>query len=279
MHRYQAFALGCVCLIGLGLTSLGLISMGGCVRALKTSRPPASDETVTRGHLVLHCDFACPERHRLMDELMMLRDELGERLALRPSDAPIDVYLFEQGEAYYRFLEKRFPDFPARRALFVQTDAERTVFAHWGSQVVRDLRHEVTHATLHAMLPDLPLWLDEGLAEYFEVVPDEAGPGKQRLNRPHVEYLQELAGTSGWQPDMQHLQGLQSADKMDQQEYAESWAWVHFLLETDYKRRGLLLQYLVDLQKDQSAMPLSDRLAGTPDQAELALVSHVVSLK
>ena len=32
-----------------------------------------------------------------------------------------------------------------------------------------DLRHECTHALLHAVLPAVPLWLDEGLAKYFEV--------------------------------------------------------------------------------------------------------------
>jgi Protein of unknown function (DUF1570) len=262
--QHRLIAICCAC----------LIVLGGCMQALKTSKPLASDQHIARGQLSLHCDFVCPERQRLMDELVMLRDELVEQLGLPESVAPIEVYLFEQEEVYYRFLEQRFPDFPARPALFVQTDARRTVYAHWGSHLLRDLRHEVTHATLHAILPDLPLWLDEGLAEYFEV-----GPGEGRLNQTHVEYLRNLAGAAGWQPDLLHLEGLQSARKMEHQDYAESWAWVHFLLQTDPNRRGLLLHYLTDLQGTQPAMPLSARLDESLEQAELALAAHVESMR
>ena len=45
-----------------------------------------------------------------------------------------------------------------------------------------DLRHETTHAVLHGLLPMVPLWLDEGLAEYFEA------PEANRLQRhPHFK--------------------------------------------------------------------------------------------
>ena len=35
-------------------------------------------------------------------------------------------------------------------------------------QFEADLRHECTHALLHAALPYVPLWLDEGLASLYE---------------------------------------------------------------------------------------------------------------
>ncbi|GIT30210.1 MAG: hypothetical protein Ct9H300mP1_22560 [Planctomycetaceae bacterium] len=38
-----------------------------------------------------------------------------------------------------------------------------------------DLRHEFTHGVLHSSLKRVPLWLDEGLAEYFEVVGPKPG--------------------------------------------------------------------------------------------------------
>ena len=43
------------------------------------------------------------------------------------------------------------------------------VYTYWGNRIQQDLRHELTHAILHSVLKDVPLWLDEGLAEYFEV--------------------------------------------------------------------------------------------------------------
>ena len=47
------------------------------------------------------------------------------------------------------------------------------VFAYKSKALPVDVRHEGTHGLLHAALPMVPLWLDEGLAEYFEV------PGRQ----------------------------------------------------------------------------------------------------
>ena len=55
-------------------------------------------------------------------------------------------------------------------------------YRHDGSAV--DLRHECTHALLHARLPMVPLWLDEGLAKYFEV------PAEQRaFDHPYFGWL------------------------------------------------------------------------------------------
>ena len=41
-----------------------------------------------------------------------------------------------------------------------------------GDHLRTDLRHELTHALLHGVLKDVPLWLDEGLAGFFELPPD-----------------------------------------------------------------------------------------------------------
>ena len=47
----------------------------------------------------------------------------------------------------------------------METDTRLTVYAYWGDRVAEDLRHEVTHGYLHTMVPHVPLWLDEGLAQ------------------------------------------------------------------------------------------------------------------
>ena len=54
-----------------------------------------------------------------------------------------------------------------RRAFFVETDTQLSVYAQWGDRVAEDLRHEVTHGYLHAVVPNVPLWIDEGLAEFL----------------------------------------------------------------------------------------------------------------
>ena len=106
--------------------------------------------------------------------------------------SPIHVYLFEDADRFHEFVREERPDFPNRRAFFVETDTRLEVYAHWGGYVGEDLRHEVTHAYLHSVLPSIPLWLDEGLAEYFEVP-----RGRQGLNRDHLSRVVAKPGGGG----------------------------------------------------------------------------------
>ena len=60
-----------------------------------------------------------------------------------------------------------------RRAFFLAQGSRQVVYTYFNPQLEVDLRHEATHALLHLAIAELPLWLDEGLAEYFEV-PEES---------------------------------------------------------------------------------------------------------
>ena len=162
------------------LTCLALLLLNaGCVRTLVNRRPDRY--TIVRDQLVIHCDFEVPARHRLLDELTARREDLRRELAYASSEEPIHVYLFEDANRFKEFVGEEHPGFPNRRAFFVESDTRLEVYAHWGGYVGEDLRHEVTHAYLHSVLPNIPLWLDEGLAEYFEVP-----RGRHGLNRDHI---------------------------------------------------------------------------------------------
>ena len=75
-------------------------------------------------------------------------------MALPRSDEPIHVYLFENPERFQGFMRLHYPKFPDRRAFFVKTDTQLTVYAQWGDRMAEDLRHEVTHAYVHAAAPE-----------------------------------------------------------------------------------------------------------------------------
>jgi len=262
-------------LIGLLFGVLLGVALCGC-RSIRTVQQPTTPfaHRLVREQLVLHSDFPLPERHRLIDELAAQRELLSEKLHLAATDEPIHVFLFADDANYYDFLARRFPGFPSRRAIFVETDVQLAVYAHWGDHVAEDLRHEVCHGYLHAAVPHLPLWLDEGLAEYFEV-----GRGQHGVNRPHVELLHQQHAAGQWQPDLARLEGLTSAADMTQQDYAEAWAWVHFLLESGDDKSQLLTDYLANLQQGVSDRSLSARLAKRLASPELALVEHLESLR
>jgi hypothetical protein len=246
---------------------------GGCTLTRAVTPLPATHSLV-REQLVLYSDFDLPQHHRLLDELVAQRGDLTKTLNLPTSDEPIHVYLFNTPSNYQAYIRKHYPDFPERRAFFVESDTRLAVYAQWGERIAEDLRHEVAHGYLHAVVPNLPLWLDEGLAEYFEVP-----RGRDGLNDPHVKLLVQRREASQWSPDMLRLEQLASAADMTQLDYAESWAWVHWLLETTPERRELLQNHLARLRTTGSSVPLSDELKKAEPEAANLLIAHLKELE
>jgi hypothetical protein len=234
---------------------------------------PAFREPVGAGQLVLHADFALPPGHRMIAELTAERQIICDRLGLPAGREPIHVHLFAEEQAYRDYVAREFPGFPQRRAIFVETDVRLSVYAHWSDHVAEDLRHEVAHGYLHSTVPNLPLWLDEGLAEYFEV-----GRGRQGVNQPHVDFLVGQLAVGGWQPNLARLEQLASAGDLTQMDYAESWLWVHFLLESPDAPPGLLTDHLAALGQDQPPTPLRVKLSSGVITHDAALVGHLRSL-
>ncbi len=246
--------------------------LGICTAGCTTTRIvglPTRD-TLVRDQLVIYSDFNLPRHHRLVEELVARLQDVSNRLRLPVSYEPIHVYLFESADRYQKFLTSRYPDFTNRRAFFVETDTRLTVFAYWGDRVAEDLRHELTHGYLHTMVPHLPLWVDEGLAEFFEVP-----RGRNGLNRPHRDLLLEENSHGTWHPNMVQLEQLSSAGDMTQLDYAESWAWMHFMLETTPARRDLLQNHLARLRMTGKAPPLSSELQRLEPRVEQRLLEHL----
>ncbi|MCO6456911.1 MAG: DUF1570 domain-containing protein [Pirellulaceae bacterium] len=257
-----------------GFVVLGALALAAAGCALHRNPAPTGDAgEIVRDQLVIHSDFNLPRHHRLLEELTAQRGDITRLLALPVSDEPIHVYLFESPLVYESFIQKRFPQLPKRRAFFVETDTSLSVYAHWGDRMAEDLRHEVAHGYLHAVVPNLPLWLDEGLAEYFEVP-----RGWRGLNQPHVEMLVDELRRGQWTPDLARLEQFQSAADMTQRDYAESWAWTHMLLETTTPRRELLTNYLARLRTEGSAPPMSHVVGATEASLGQSLTAHLMVL-
>lgn len=171
----------------------------------------------------------------------------------KPVHEPIEVFLFEDRADYESFLRSQGGSLPHRRALFVTDGTRRKIYAHHSRELDRDLRHEAAHAILHARYGPLPLWLDEGLAEFFEV------PGeKQHLQPTHVEELVQASRTVGWQPSLRSLEAINDIVKFQRRHYAEAWLWVHFLLQSSPETRRLLVNYAERFAAEQR--PFSETL-------------------
>jgi len=243
-------------------------AMSGCLFGQRPGLPV--DNSVVRDQLVIYTDFDLPRRHRLINEMVALRSLLASKLQLPTSDEPIHVYLFDSSKQYRKFMGKHYSDFADRRAFFVKTDTTLTVYAHWNDRVAEDLQHEVAHGYLHSIIPNLPLWLDEGLAEYFEVP-----RGLRGVNAPHVKLLMEQYTKDRWTPDLERLEQLTVAIEMDQMDYAESWLWVHILLESTPERLEVIRKNLKAMRDNGSAEPLSKLVAEIEPSPQRSLFQHL----
>jgi hypothetical protein len=170
----------------------------------------------------------------------------------RSDQDPVEIYVLDSRNSFAHFLKFYFPELPPRRAFFLARGDERVVYTYSSPRLEEDLRHEATHALLHGSFGDLPLWLDEGLAEYFE--DDLAQPAVHRDRIDHL--LDDLAG--GWSPDLARLESLADIRQMTPRDYREAWAWVNLLLNDREPGSSTLLSSLAESPGESAQV----RLAG-----------------
>lgn len=212
----------------------------------------------------------------LFKDLSNLREQVYRALRLPPANTEVFVYLFEDKDRYEKFMKAKHPELPPRRAFFVAQPRrlggveDLMVYTYMGERIHQDLRHELTHALLHSVLKNVPIWLDEGLAEYFEVAGGQGG-----VNPHHLEALRQ----PGVRFELNRLERLEEVQQMTPAEYRESWAWVHLMLRSTPQAKQALLAYLQDLRVNPNPGPLRPRLAPAFLSLEQALQTHLTEME
>ena len=204
--------------------------------------------------------------------------------------------------------------FASRTEFFARTDItnEHTeAMFRWGSafrpsymlmygELTREARevfqHELTHHFAHQYLPSAPVWLQEGLAEYYETL--RFADGGVRLGEPlrcvgffgidRASHLEDTARCSGsgylsvtdvpriadlLAMDYEAFHKLQGegTDKYKNQEanYAGAWALVHMMWNTTPERRAAFRRYLNDLAAGIGPDQAWRKEIGAPDSPTL----------
>lgn len=228
-----------------GVLLLILLACSGCrsvsERTYAAVRP--SQHTVSSDTFTVFSDTPIPTDSELIAELRAVQQQVIQELELPPPDQAVSVFLFADEVAYRTYMQATWSHLPPRRAYFVGSPRELAVYSFIGPSVHEDLRHEFTHGLLHSCLATVPLWLDEGLAEYFEIPNTITGA-------PHPPHLRELrtATLEGWTPNLYRLELMSDFRDLSQRDYAESWLWVHYLLNGDPAVRRMFLDYLAELR-------------------------------
>jgi len=141
--------------------------------------------------------------------------------------------------------------------------------------------HEYVHEWLEEHLPEVPLWLNEGLAEYYSTFTVEGGRAEiGRYVKQHVDWLRarpmipvsELLLVNTSSPDYHEQDRVGTF-------YAQSWALVHYLV-ADRDRRAGLERYLAAIQQRKDPIvAFSEGWGLTPEQAQTELRSYIDEAK
>jgi hypothetical protein len=271
-------SLGCNLLqVNLGATADKLDKQPKQLKDREPAPPSPARFQLRNSQFIFLSDIDLKKDQTLIPELVKLRDQVYRELRLPESNTLIQVHIFEDREHYEHYMRVKYPDLPKRRAFFVAQpirggNEDLLVYTYWGDRVREDLRHELTHALLHSVLKGVPLWLDEGLAEYFEVPPECQG-----INYTHLDQIRR--GTQElFVPDLTRLEQLSHVQQMSPTEYRESWAWVHLMLRSRAEAKAVLMHYLQQLRTTENPGPIQPALTQVYPLPDDALRKHLERL-
>ncbi len=204
------------------------------------------------GHYWIKSDLPADYAGALARHLNTMYAEYDRRLASLPPRAPesLNVLIFQRRRDYLQTLQRRYGvDGTATGGLFFVTPSSGHALALWTEGLARRrilsvLQHEGFHQFAYSRFGgDLPVWVNEGLAEFFG---EAIAVGRTLMaggNNPRViEAVKDSIelGTSIPFEKMLAMssrrwaQGFREGTAMGQ--YQQAWSMVHFLITGDNGR-------------------------------------------
>ncbi|MEZ6045793.1 MAG: DUF1570 domain-containing protein [Planctomycetaceae bacterium] len=205
--------------------------------------------------------------------LKNLRSQIDSTLGFEKSDGLLELYLFQNRRNFTEYVSQRIPEGASRQALYVKGEDRSRIYIFNHSDVRDDIRHECTHAIIHQSLPYIPLWMDEGIAEYFEIEHQARVSGNSHL--ADLRFAMFLRH----KPNLRSLEQLGSLTEMSKSDYRDAWAWIHFLLHESEESRQLLLDYLKTIREGEPPGPFSVILYQAMPNADARFKQHIKSWK
>ena len=249
---------------------LGAIAAVGLTPPLSAAETPelAWPDELAVGPFRYHADYKLSADERLLRHIAGLHRELPSELDIKEGNDLIHVYLFSRQSTYEKYLARYFENVPKRRALFIKQGGPGMVFAYRSRDFATDVRHETTHAVLHNSLPTVPLWIDEGLAEYFEVSRDD------RISKnPHMRKVIRDVHRHRL-PSLAKLERITELDKMGVTEYRDAFAWMHFSLHGPETARKVLRTHLGEIAQRRPPGRFADRIRHSMPDVEYQFFAH-----
>lgn len=217
-----------------------VLAWAGCATLDRGPTLLPTTPQVRTGPFVVYANGTMSEDALPVRCLRDLERDVGHELGYHAAsgEEPVEIYILNDRHDFDHFLKFYYPELPSRRAFFIAKGSQRVVYTYISPRLEEDLRHEATHALLRGAYGDLPLWLDEGLAEYFET--DLVRPSAER---PRADLIAADL-RKNWSPNLERLESMTEVGQMTQRDYREAWGWIHLLLNGPEPSKKLLMAYL-----------------------------------
>jgi hypothetical protein len=232
--------------------------------------PPGMQEFNTE-HYRIHTDLDPELARDLARRLDVMYDAYSYRLRLFTGEEKtvprFEVYLFRRQDDYLKLTGER-----RRNTGGIFMSGRNLLASFLGGQgrdaIRRTLQHEAFHQFAHAVISqDLPVWLNEGLAQVFEeavwngstFVLEQVPPRRLRQLQSDMEQkrLLRFEALMAMTPD-EWSKRLEDDHDAGATQYNQSWAMVYFLINArdeqgQARYRGRLLHMLALLHDGQPA--------------------------
>ncbi|MDQ7780182.1 MAG: DUF1570 domain-containing protein, partial [Planctomycetota bacterium] len=230
----------------------------------------------TSAHYVVATDISRARADFYGKHLDLMRTFYAKQFNVDPAAVPKgEVLIFQTQEGYFTYAELSTDDraentlgyyhpFYRQLMLFEDLDMDETLHV---------LNHEAFHQFIHALIPAIPIWLNEGMAEYFGATTVE----KDKIAKTAIVLEGRLATLKwaleyGWTPvpfKQIMLEGQREFySATPTLKYAQAWSMVHFMREKEKTRYGPILESYVTMLREGKTP--EEAFAATFEKADLA---------
>ncbi len=263
-----------------GVALVFVAGLGGEARGVWPIRQAGGEHIVQTPHYIVRTELGADVAQMVASQQEALYVELVRRMGdvrKPPPDQRFSVLVLPDRRRYERELA---PEAEGSRGIFIPA---KDVLACWGGAeepdlILETLRHEGTHQLVwHCIGPQCPMWLNEGLAVFYEHAQFRKGglevgqvpPGRVASLRLAIQEgrLLPLARMRSM-TNKEWVAAVNSKAAQAALQYDEAWAMVHFLAYGgNQKYRASFLQFIYYVARGEKADQAWERALGRDDKA------------
>jgi hypothetical protein len=257
----------------------GAVALTACAEAAGAGWPMRKEGdllAVQTPHYLLHTDHDADVAQLVAAQQEALFRELYDRMGKIKPTKLTGRFKIKVFQGMGRYLKELGPAAMGSQGLY---NHDKDMLAAWGPPeylevVLETLRHEGTHQfVMHFIGPETPIWLNEGLAVFYqhsrfkkgrlelgEVPPKRILRLKDAIKKHQFIHLGRMLRMS----HMEWLTAVNMGGSHAGLQYDQAWAMVHFLAFANHRRyRGPFTQFIYFISRGRSPYRAWEKTFGT----------------